>query len=375
MTKKIIVISSSSLSLINFRFDLLRELVIKGNEVMAVAPSDKNENTVRAQLKKIGVILKVFPFSQASLNQLKNLRSYRALHEILKNFDPNIVIAYTAKPVIYSGMYCRNVSKIDFYPLITGLGYGFIDGSGIKRKLIKYLLVKLYQKSLRLASGVIFQNLDDENTFRRLLIIKKKTKSHIVSGSGVDLKKYPYSELPSKPIFLMLARLLIDKGIREYFQAARMVRLRFPNEVFQLAGGIDSNPSSININELNLWTDRGDIEYLGEVNCSQSILASCRFCVLPSYREGTPRSVLEALATGRPIITTDVPGCRETVVHGKNGLLVPPKDSDALANAMISLLQEKNEVIENMARESFILAKNKYDVKKVNKNIFNIIGL
>ena len=173
----------------------------------------------------------------------------------------------------------------------------------------------------------------------------------------------------------MISRLLIDKGVREYVEAAKIVRSNFSNVRFQLAGYIDSNPSSISAKVLQSWINEGNIEYLGEIKSVQSILKSCKYYVLPSYREGTPRSVLEALATGRPIITTDAPGCRETVIHKKNGLLVPIKDSTALANAMISLLEESDEVIKKMAFESYLIAKNKFEIDKVNKSMLNIMNL
>jgi glycosyltransferase involved in cell wall biosynthesis len=173
----------------------------------------------------------------------------------------------------------------------------------------------------------------------------------------------------------MISRLLVDKGVREYVQAAQIVRSRIPNVTFQLAGYLDENPASISFKELQSWIKQGDIQYLGEIESVQYILKSCRFYVLPSYREGTPRSTLEALSTGRPVITTDVPGCRETVIHKKNGLLVPPRNSEALAKAMIVLLEEKDEIIQDMAKESYLIAKNKYQIEKVNKSILSIIGL
>ena len=173
----------------------------------------------------------------------------------------------------------------------------------------------------------------------------------------------------------MISRLLVDKGVREYVEAAKIVHSYFPNVTFQLAGNLDENPSAITAQELQSWIDEGNIEYLGEKKSVKSILKSCKYYVLPSYREGMPRSVLEALSTGRPIITTDVPGCRETVIHKKNGLLVPVKDPAALANAMISLLEESEEAIKKMALESYLLAKNKFEIGKVNKSMLNIMKL
>ena len=173
----------------------------------------------------------------------------------------------------------------------------------------------------------------------------------------------------------MISRLLADKGVREYVKAAKIVRAHFPKVIFQLAGNLDENPASISLKELKSWINKGDVNYLGEIKSVQSILKSCKYYVLPSYREGMPRSVLEALSTGRPIITTDVPGCRETIIHKKNGLLVPVKNPIALANAMISLLEESEEVIKKMALESYLLAKNKFEVGKVDKSMLNIMKL
>jgi len=344
--------------------------------VTALAPKEEynNEDSIQ-KLKSMGVIFKSYSLSRAGLNPFKDYLSYKSICFVISQCKPDIVIAYTAKPVIYAGMAMRHFPKISFFPLITGLGYGFTEGDGLKRKLIQQLMIILYRKGLKNSKGIIFQNPDDERLFYKLKIIFKNMSSHIVHGSGVDLDLYPFSPLPKKPIFLMLARLLIDKGVREYAEAARIVKAQFPKVIFQLAGRLDSNPSTISSNELNFWINEGFIQYLGEISSVQKSLTSCRFYVLPSYREGTPRSVLEAMATGRPVITTDTPGCRETVIDGKNGLLVSPKNSKSLANAMIQLLEETDDKTQSMGRESFILAKEKYAVEKVNKDIINILNL
>jgi len=376
MTKHILIVSSELFSLINFRSSLIKHLVKKGHKVTALYPKEKNDiENLTQELRDIGVIFKSYYLSRVGLNPIKDYLSYRSICYIIKEYMPDIIIAYTAKPVIYVGMAIRNFPKIHFFPLITGLGYGFIEGDEIKRKLIKKLMIFLYKLGLKKAFSIIFQNFDDRKLFYDLKIISKNTLTHIINGSGVDLKLFPYSPLPKKPIFLMLARLLIDKGVREYAEAARIVKAKFPNVIFQLAGRLDSNPSSINSKELEYWIKEGYINFLGEISSIQEIVAQCKFYVLPSYREGTPRSVLEALATGRPIITTDTPGCRETVSHGKNGLLIPPKNYLLLANAMIELLNKPDHKIQDMAEESHIMAKDKFDVEKVNKDILNILNI
>ena len=373
--KHILIITSYGPSLINFRLPLIKKLLFKGYKVSVASPKDRFSDNLQKELKDIGVNINIFSLSGKSLNVFKDCKSILQIFKIIRNSKPNIIISYTAKPVIYTGLVLKCFKKISYFPLITGLGYAFIDRESVKYKIIKYLIIRLYRESLKNSAKTIFQNKDDQSLFSKLKIIKEKKISNVVNGSGVDLNQYPLSDLPSKPVFLMISRLLIDKGVREYVEAAKIVRSNFSNVRFQLAGYIDSNPSSISAKVLQSWINEGNIEYLGEIKSVQSILKSCKYYVLPSYREGTPRSVLEALATGRPIITTDAPGCRETVIHKKNGLLVPIKDSTALANAMISLLEESDEVIKKMAFESYLIAKNKFEIDKVNKSMLNIMNL
>lgn len=373
--KHILIIASYGPSLINFRISLITKLISKGHKVSVASPRKNFNEDMQKKIKDLGITINFFSLSRTSLNFFRDLKTVKEIFKIIKNSKPDMIISYTAKPVIYTGLILKYFPKISYFPLITGLGFAFTESHLVKQKIIKYIMIRLYKIALKKAVKVSFQNIDDQLLFLQLRIIKKKYLSNITNGSGVDLNLYPFSNLPSKPIFLMISRLLIDKGVREYVEAARIVRSHFSDVSFQLAGYLDENPSGITNDELQTWVNKGDIQYLGEVKSVQSILKSCRFFVLPSYREGTPRSTLEALATGRPIITTDVPGCRETVIHKKNGLLVPVKNYVALANAMMKLLNEKNETIEKMAYESYLIAKNKYEINKVNQSILNIMRL
>ena len=373
--KHILIISSHAPSLINFRLPLIKELLRKGNKVSIATTKYKFTDNLQNQLIDLGIKINIFSLSRSGLNLFRDFKSFREMRTIIQNCNPDILIAYTAKPVIYTGIILKNFPKISYYPLITGLGYAFTSDNNFKRTILKNLMIKLYKEGLKSASKVIFQNTDDKNLFNKLKIIKKKNLLRVVNGTGVDLKAYPFSTLPSKPIFLMISRLLVDKGVREYVQAAKIVRSRFPRAIFQLAGYFDENPSGISLNELKFWIKQKNIQYLGEIESVRSILKSCRYYVLPSYREGTPRSTLEALSTGRPVITTDVPGCRETVINKKNGLLVPPKNPKALAKALITLLEQKDKAIKSMAKQSYLIAKKKYKIQKVNKSILGIIGL
>ena len=173
----------------------------------------------------------------------------------------------------------------------------------------------------------------------------------------------------------MLSRLIVEKGIIEYVKSAAIVKQIYPEAKFFLAGLIETSLSSISIDDVYSWVEQDLIEYLGDLSDVLPALNSCRFFVLPSYREGTPRSVLEAMSVGRPIITTDVPGCRETVVHGVNGLLVPPRDVNALAQSMLSLIAQSDVDTNRMARASIELVRDCFDVHKVNAQLFNTMGL
>jgi glycosyltransferase involved in cell wall biosynthesis len=373
--KHILIIASWGPSLINFRLPLIKKLLSRGHKVSVAAPIDNFSEVLQKKIIDLGVNVSIFSLSSKGLNFFKDCKSIFEIYKIIRKIKPNIIISYTTKPVIYTGLILKCFKKVSYYPLITGLGYTFIDRYSIKHKILKYFIVKLYREGLKSSKKIIFQNKDDQGLFFKLKIIRQKNLSDVVNGSGVDLNAYPLSSLPSKPVFLMISRLLIDKGVREYVEAAKIVRSRFSGVTFQLVGYLDKNPSGISANELQSWINKGDIEYLGEVKSVQSVLKLCKYYVLPSYREGTPRSTLEALSTGRPIITTDVPGCRETVIHEKNGLLVPVKDSVALANAMIRLLNETDKNIERMAKESFLIARNKYEINKVNQSMLNMMDL
>ena len=275
-------------------------------------------------------------------------------------------------------MFNRNNTPL-FACHITGLGFPFSNNGSsrsIFRSLLKQLLLFLYRESLLASEVVFFQNPDDMYEFKVLGLLSNSAKIVRTWGSGVDLKAFPPTPLPSNIRFLMLSRLLVEKGVREYVYAAKIVKARYPHAVFRLAGSFDSNPSGIDIKELTSWTTENHIEYLGELSQVYNELARCRFYVLPSYyREGTPRSVLEAMAVGRPIITTDSPGCRETVVDGSNGFLVQPRNTDDLANAMFRLIEQSEAETQRMAHASIQLARDRYDVHKVNAQILKAMQL
>lgn len=233
----------------------------------------------------------------------------------------------------------------------------------------------LYRFALTKAHKVFFQNPDDERLFRELGLMPAAVPSIVVNGSGVDLASFAMSPILKRmPVFLMIGRLIGDKGLREYAEAAKRVKGIHPEARFQLIGWLDTNPDAIAQSELDWWIADGTLEFLGKLDDVRPAIADSTVYVLPSYREGTPRTVLEAMSMGRPIITTDAPGCRETVIDGENGFLVPVKSVDALVEAMLKFIEDPT-LAPRMGRRSREIAEEKYDVHKVNAVMLHEMGI
>jgi glycosyltransferase involved in cell wall biosynthesis len=379
---RILIVASYGPSLINFRGPMLATLVSNGHQVWAAAPLSLEATYLNDKLAAMGVRYLPIRLARGGLSPFGDIGTLQSLYCLLGQIQPDLVFAYTIKPVIYVGLAIRlhqllhRTLGIRFLPLITGLGYAFTGGGGggDARWLLRALLKVLYFSALRPADVLVFQNPDDQAAFHAMGLVPPSAKTLRIWGSGVDLEAFTPHQLPNAPIFLMLSRLLIDKGVREYVEAARRVRTKYPLAVFRLAGMLDSNPAAIAYSELQSWIAGGDVEYLGDLSSVKTALQECRIYVLPSYREGTPRSVLEAMATRRPILTTDVPGCRETVVHGVNGFLVPPRDPQALAEAMCKMIEQPEALTQSMAQASLALARERYDVHKVNDQLLEVMG-
>ena len=368
---KILVIGGIARSLVNFRRPLLKAMVDAGHEVLAA--SGVGSDDLIAELREMGVRFFPVPLSRAGLNPYADLKTLLALRRLIRAEKPDRVLAYTAKPVIYSNLAARGSYGTCVYSMITGLGYGF-GAHNLRQRIAGQLVQSLYRAVLKNTSGVFFQNPDDRDEFLGRGLLALDAPVMLINGSGVDLDWYAPQPLPQEPRFLLVARLLADKGIREYVAAARVLKKRYPQAQFRIAGNIDANPLSISAEQLKAWQAEGVIEYLGELDDVRPALASTQVYVLPSYREGTPRTVLEAMAIGRPIITTDAPGCRETVVEGENGFLVPVKDAEALASAMERFIHDPD-LAKSMGNASLQIARSKYDVHKVNAQIMRGMGL
>jgi len=259
--------------------------------------------------------------------------------------------------------------------MITGAGSALTGDVGLSRRLLSRVMRGLYAVALRGAHVVFFQNGDDRSLFQSLGLLGRGTRVVMINGSGVDLTSFVPAPMPDGPItFLMIGRLIRDKGVYEYVEAARRVRRVSPDARFQLLGSLDTNPSAISAAELDAWREEGVIEYLGRTSDVRPFLAQAHVCVLPSYGEGMPRSILEAMAMARPVLVTDAPGCRETVIDGDNGMLVPVRDAGALSDAMLRLIASP-ERLAAMGHRSREMAEQKFDVREVNAVILGPLGL
>ncbi len=368
---KILVVGGVARSLVNFRGALLRRLVLSGHDV--IAASAPGSDDVTSELGAMQVRFYPIPLLRARISPLADVKAFISLLFLIRREKPDFIFAYTAKPVVYSGFAALLRRRIKIYSLISGLGYSFGNGS-FNQIIIGNIVKRLYRFSLLNSAGIFFQNTDDRDEFYRYDLLRKNCPVTVINGSGVDLQKFTVTPLPGGVSFLLIARLLIDKGIREYVAAARVLRKRYPHVNFRLAGYLDVNPSSISSGELQGWQVEGVIEYLGELSDVRPALDAAMVYVLPSYREGTPRTVLEAMAMGRPVITSDAPGCRETVVPGENGFLVPVRSVEALVAAMERFIHEP-ELAVAMGKASRRIARDKYDVHKVNAVIIQAMGL
>jgi glycosyltransferase involved in cell wall biosynthesis len=371
MSKTVALLASFPESLINFRGPLIELLRARGYRVAACAPSAPAP--LLAKLETAGVVFHSVDNERNKIGVFGDFLYAWRIYVWLRCVRPDLLLAYTAKPVIYGLIAGRLAGVANRCALITGLGYA-LTGKVLKRRMLAWIVGRLYRVALRDCSCVMFQNPDDLALFKARRMLAAGARAVVVNGSGVDLRRFAPRQLPSEPIFLLIARLLRDKGVREYADAARMVKSRYRNARFQLAGWTDTNPEAIDRAEVERWVVEGVIEYLGPLDDVRPALAAARIYVLPSYREGTPRTVLEAMATGRPVITTDAPGCRETVQHEVNGLLVPVGDVPQLAAAMIRLI-ENPELAEAYGKAGMRIARERYDARVVSEAMAAAMGL
>ncbi|MBW0007120.1 MAG: glycosyltransferase family 4 protein [Sphingomonas sp.] len=326
MSKKIVLSANSDWNIANFRAGLIRGLRGAGYEPVVMAPQDTH---VGARIRELGVEQISVSIDRSGVNPLADLRLLAEYRRVLKRLRPAAYLGYTIKPNIY-GSYAAASLGIAAFPNVSGLGTAFI-----RNGLLQQLVTSLYRIGFRRAPVVFFQNDEDRELFTRRRIIRPD-QARVLPGSGVDLARFTAVRPASgPPVFLFVGRLLRDKGVVEFLDAARSLRDVLPDARFQLLGQFDEgNRTAISRSEVESWVSNGDVEYLGTTDDVRPAIAASSAVVLPSYREGLPRSLLEAGAMSRPLVATDVPGCRDVVEDGINGYLCAVRDARSLAAAM-----------------------------------------
>lgn len=352
--------------LLRFRTELIQAIQARDFQVIAYVPMKGQK--WRA-LSALGVICRDLPVRDQAVSPWSDVTLTAYLLSEFRRTRPDVVMSFTVKPVVYASIAARLAGVPRILSMITGLGYAF-TGETPRHRIIRAVLRAQYSVALRCNSAVFFQNPDDREAFvkRRML---RPDRALLVNGSGVNLAQYRKREVPlvAPVTFLLIGRMLWDKGIGEYASAALALRKKFGDRVrCLLVGPLDANPAAIPEPWISQLQADGAVEYLGEVDDVRPLLERASVFVLPSYREGLPRTVLEAMAVGLPIITTDAPGCRETVEPGVNGFVVPVRDAESLLIAMAEFVA-KPQLIQAMGDRSRRLVEEKFNVHTVNDRI------
>lgn len=375
--KKILIIGTVASSFYGFRADLIRTLLKNGYQVYAFTSEYMPEDLKK--IEKLGATPITYTLNRGGLNPLADIVATYRLSKKIKTINPDLVFSYFSKPVIFGTLAAKLAQVPRVIGMLEGLGYTFTEqpeGLGKKTQLIKKIQVFLYKIALPQLDQLIFLNPDDPKDLLEKYVINVKN-IEVLGGIGLNLDHYKYSEnFNSNISFIFIARLLAEKGVHDYVKAAKIVKEKYPSVKFTVLGAIDKEAlGSLKEEELESLVKTNIIEYPGHVSNVSEWIENSSVFVLPSYyREGVPRSTQEAMAIGRAVITTDVPGCRETVVDGVNGFLVPKWNPEALAEKMIYFI-EHPEQIRVMGAESYNIAVEKFDAEKVNQRLMNILGL
>ena len=359
---KLILISPKNRTAYNFRGDLIKQIISCGYEVIVTGPNRDNVE----KIEELGARFVEIPMNKNGVNPVHDIKYLLALKKLFKEEKPDVTFGYTSKPVIYGSIAAKLAKVPHIVAMVTGVGYAFTART-IKARIIKFIMSLLYKTAFCCSNIAVFQNSDDKKQFISEKLVNSK-KTVVVNGSGVNTEKFTFAPYPEQITFFMLSRVMNSKGIREYLKACEIVKEQHPEVRFMLLGACEGIQDSISPEVLKGYVDRGVVEHFGETDTVTDYYKQCSVYVLPSYREGTPRTVLEAMAMGRPIITTDAPGCRETVIDGKTGFLVPIKNANAVAQKMMEFINAP-ELISEMGAESLSYCKEKFDVNKVNEDM------
>lgn len=366
---KILIVSPKNKTVFNFRGDLIRDMIACGHEVTVVGPNRDYVDDIMA--------LGVSEFVEVSLvkdntSVTGDLAYLKKLRQVMLEKKPDLVFGYTIKPVIYGSLAAKSAGVPHIYAMVTGLGRVYASG-GLKTKAVRLVTKILYKMAFKACDRVIFQNGDDiDQLVSEHYLPREKTVK--VNGSGVNMERFGRTPLAEKPVFLMVSRIIREKGVMEYCQAARAVKRAHPEARCILLGGFDVSIGALCREDIQPYIDDGSVEFPGEVKDPVSFYEKCSVFVLPSYyREGLPRTLLEAMSCGRAVVTTDWPGCREPVEDGVNGFLVPVKDAKALEEKMMILASDR-ELNARMADAAYETCKQKYEVSIINNQMRNILN-
>lgn len=340
----IVVSANQAWNLVNFRGGLIRRLLEIGYSVTAMAPEHA---VMRSRLEEMGCRFVPVPIDSAGISPVRDARTFLLIKEWLMHERPAAWLSWTIKPNVYGSLAAASAG-VPAIPNISGLGTAFI-----RRSLITSVVKRLYRMGLAKASTVFFQNQDDRSVFVEEGLVRP-AQTALLPGSGVDLSRFAISDGGRRPPprrFLMISRLLADKGVREYVEAARLLHVRYPEASFGLLGAVDAdNRTAISADEVDRWVAEGVVDHSPPVDDVRPAIAAADIVVLPSYREGLSRVLLEAAAMGRPLVATDVPGCRDIVREGENGFLCPPRDAAGLAEAMARAADLEDDDWQRMAQ-------------------------
>jgi glycosyltransferase involved in cell wall biosynthesis len=373
--RSLAILSSDAFTLVHFRGPLIRKWIALGIRVYALAPN--YDDASRAAVRALGAEPIVYPLDRAGVNPLADLFTFLRLTLILRQLRLDATFHYQIKPIIYGLLAAHLAGVPRRYALVAGLGIVYTDSlepSSRRRRLLARGISWLYRMGLVRAQRVIFQNDADEAEFVARGIVRAQ-QTYLVPGTGVDLEEWTPQPAVTEPVtFVLAARLLREKGIREFVAAGRLLREDYPSVQMLLLGTPDPNPLSPSREEIAGWVAEGIVTWPGRVTIGPWLAQSSVFVLPTYYREGVPRSIQEAMAMGRPIITSDQPGCRETVVEGVNGYLVPVRDVPALAAAMRRFVEEPWRIAA-MGAASRSLAEARFDVHQLDQQLLTAMDL
>ncbi len=361
--KKILLLCSTSGSVVGFRKTLIEKLQSEGFDVSVIAFDSENKE----EIEKRGVRFYCIEDKNRSINPLKILSLKKKYKKLIKKILPDIVFSFMLKPNTFGVLAAKAAGIKNIYSMVEGAGDVFINDS-LKWKIIRFFVCRLYKKAFKIPRKVFFLNNDDKSEFIRRKLVKEEQCELILGGIGVDLERFAFKPIQNQHTFLMIARLLKTKGVLEYCQAARMVKQKHPDAVFNYLGA----EGTLKLSDIQEYIDDGSINYLGTTKDVRPYLEAATAYILPSYREGKSVSIMEAEAVGRAVITKNVPGCRESIVENYNGFFA--NTVSEMVERVCWLIENPDEAI-RMGENSRKFAEEKLDYKKINQRIFEVIDI